>query len=138
MRATEAEYISAQLGLLMLRVSAGLLLLFVHGLPKLLHWTSQLPLIEDPFHLGAPITLGLAVFAEVACPLAIIAGFMTRLACLPILTVLLIALGVVHPEWTLEQGQFAWLLLIIFTTLLITGPGRLAVHLPLPGMLRYA
>jgi putative oxidoreductase len=33
----------------------------------------------------------------------------------------------VHPEWTLLEGQFGWLLLIIFTSLLIAGPGRLVV-----------
>ncbi|AQT95066.1 MULTISPECIES: DoxX family protein [Pseudomonas] len=115
------------LGLLFLRISGALFLLWVHGLPKLLNYNEQLKLIEDPFHLGATITLLLAIFAEVLCPLLIIAGVLVRLACLPILAVLLIALWVVHPEWTLFEGQFGWLLLIIFTTLLISGPGRLVL-----------
>ena len=115
------------LGLLFLRVSGGLFLLWVHGLPKLLDYGEQLKVIEDPFHLGASVTLLLAIFAEVLCPLLIIAGVLVRLACLPILAVLLIALLVVHPEWTLFEGQFGWLLLIIFTTLLISGPGRLVL-----------
>lgn len=113
------------LGLLFLRGSGGLFLLWVHGLPKLLDYREQLTLIEDPFHLGANITLLLAIFAEVLCPLLIITGVLVRLACLPILAVLLIAMLVVHPEWTLLEGQFGWLLLIIFTSLLIAGPGRL-------------
>ena len=54
----------------------------------------------------------------------VIAGVLVRLACLPILAVLLIAMLVVHPEWTLLEGQFGWLLLIIFTSVLIAGPGR--------------
>jgi putative oxidoreductase len=112
-------------GLLFLRVSGALFLLWVHGLPKLLHYSDQLKLIEDPFHLGAPITLLLAIFTEVLCPLLIIAGVWTRLACLPILAVLVIALLVVHPEWTLFEGQFGWLLMIIFTSILIAGPGSL-------------
>lgn len=107
--------------------SGALFLLWVHGLPKLIDYSEQLTLIEDPFHLGAHITLWLAIFAEVLCPLLIIAGVLVRLACLPILSVLLVALIVVHPEWTLFEGQFGWLLLIIFTTLLISGPGRLVV-----------
>jgi len=115
------------LGLLFLRISGALFLLWVHGLPKLLNYSEQLNLIEDPFHLGANITLLLAIFAEVLCPLLIIAGVLVRLACLPILAVLLIALLVVHPEWTLFEAQFGWLLLIIFTTLLISGPGRLVL-----------
>ncbi|CRM75444.1 MULTISPECIES: DoxX family protein [Pseudomonas] len=115
------------LGLLFLRGSGALFLLWVHGLPKLLNYSAQLQLIEDPFHLGAHITLLLAIFAEVLCPLLIIAGVLVRLACLPILAVLLIAMLVVHPEWTLLEGQFGWLLLIIFSSVLVAGPGRLVV-----------
>jgi len=37
--------------------------------------------------------------------------------------VLLVAMLVVHPGWSVAEGQFGWLLLIIFTTLAITGPG---------------
>jgi putative oxidoreductase len=116
------------LGLLFLRFSGALFLLWVHGLPKLLNYSEQLKLIEDPFHLGASVTLLLAIFAEVLCPLLIMAGVLVRLACLPVLCVLLIALGVVHPEWTLFEAQFGWLLLIIFTALLISGPGRLVLN----------
>ncbi|OPA90285.1 DoxX family protein [Pseudomonas sp. FP597] len=112
------------LGLLFLRASGALFLLWVHGLPKVLNYSEQLKLIEDPFHLGAHITLLLAIFAEVLCPVLIVAGVLVRLACLPILAVLLIAMLVVHPEWTLLEGQFGWLLLIIFTGVLIAGPGR--------------
>ena len=115
------------LGLLFLRVSGALFLLWVHGLPKLLNYSEQLKLIEDPFHLGAHVTLLLAIFAEVLCPLLIIVGVLVRLACLPILAVLLIAMVVVHPEWSLFEGQFGWLLLIIFTSVLIAGPGRLSL-----------
>lgn len=109
--------------LLFMRVSGALLLLQVHGLPKLLHWQSELQRIEDPFGLGAPLTLGLAVFAEVLCPLLLIAGVFARLACLPILAVLLVALVFVHPQWSLEEGQFAWWMLILFGGLALAGPG---------------
>ncbi|RAU41498.1 MULTISPECIES: DoxX family protein [unclassified Pseudomonas] len=126
------------LGLLFLRISGALFVLFVHGLPKLLDFKTQLTLIEDPFHMGATLTLCLAIFAEVLCPLFILTGVLARLACLPILFLLLVALLWVHPEWTVEQGQFGWLLIILFTTLLIAGPGRLALTVRLPGALRHA
>ncbi|RMT86078.1 hypothetical protein ALP39_03553 [Pseudomonas marginalis pv. marginalis] len=112
------------LGLLFLRATGALFLLWVHGLPKVLNYSEQLTLIEDPFHLGAHVTLLLAIFAEVLCPVLIVAGVWVRLACLPILAVLLIAMVVVHPQWTVFEGQFGWLLLIIFTSVLIAGPGR--------------
>jgi putative oxidoreductase len=113
--------------LLFLRVSSSLLLLQVHGLPKLLQFSEELQRIEDPLGLGAGPTLCLAIFAEVLCPLLILLGLCTRLACLPILVLLLVSLLLVHPQWSLAEGQFAWLLLIIFSTLAISGAGRIAL-----------
>ncbi|WP_454867953.1 DoxX family protein [Pseudomonas farris] len=138
MNASQRNEQAQDVGLLFLRVSGGLFLLWVHGLPKLLDFSAQLQLIEDPFHLGAHLTLSLAIFAEVLCPLLIIAGVLVRLACLPILFVLLVALLVVHPQWSVAEGQFGWLLLILFTAVFIAGPGRLALNVRLPGVLRYA
>jgi len=74
--------------------------------------------------MGKTLTLGFAIFAEVICPLLMIAGIATRLAALPIMLVSMIALGLVHREWTLDQGQFAWMLLIMFGTIAIGGAGR--------------
>lgn len=138
MNASRWDEWAQDLGLFFLRVSGALFLLWVHGLPKLLNYSAQLLVIEDPFHLGANVTLMLAIFAEVLCPLLIIAGIFVRLACLPILSVLLIALLVVHPQWTLDEGQFGWLLLILFTSLFIAGPGRLALNVRFSGAIRYA
>jgi len=112
------------LGLFFLRLTGSLLLLQVHGLPKIFHFSEELTRIEDPFGLGAHFSLVMAIFAEVICPILIIAGFATRLACLPIIGVLLVAMLFVHPDWSLAEGQFGWLLLIIFTTLALTGAGR--------------
>ncbi|MBV4459140.1 DoxX family protein [Pseudomonas sp. COR58] len=138
MNASQRDEQAQNLGLLFLRVAGGLFLLWVHGLPKLLHFSEQLQLIEDPFRLGPHLTLLLAIFAEVLCPLLIVAGVLARLACLPILFVLLVALLLVHPQWSVAEGQFGWLLLILFSTVLIAGPGRLAFGARLPGVLRYA
>jgi len=138
MSASQRDERAQNIGLLFLRVSGGLFLLWVHGLPKLLDFNAQLQLIEDPFHLGAHLTLCLAIFAEVLCPLLIVGGVLARLACLPILFVLLVALLIVHPQWSVAEGQFGWLLLILFATVFIAGPGRLALNVRLPGVLRYA
>lgn len=112
------------LGLFFLRLTGSLLLLWVHGLPKIVHFSEELTRIEDPFGLGTHFSLIMAIFAEVVCPVLIIAGFATRLACLPIIGVLLVAMLFVHPGWSIAEGQFGWLLLIIFTTLALTGAGR--------------
>jgi putative oxidoreductase len=118
------RFSASDAALLFLRVTASVLVLLVHGLPKALHYASQLGAIEDPLHLGKTLTLAFAIFAEVVCPLLMIAGIATRLAALPIMLVSAIALGLVHREWTLDQGQFAWMLLILFGTIAIGGAGR--------------
>lgn len=111
-------------GLFFLRLTGCLLLLYVHGLPKVFHFSEELTRIEDPFGLGPYMSLLPAIFAEVICPLFILAGVFTLPACLAVIGVLLVAMVFVHPDWSMAEGQFGWLLLIIFTTLAITGPGR--------------
>ncbi|WP_313688593.1 DoxX family protein [Pantoea sp.] len=111
------------LGLFFLRLTGSLLLLHVHGLPKVFHFQEELTRIEDPFGMGPYMSLIPAIVAEVICPILIILGWWSRLACLPIIGVLLVAMLVVHPDWSIADGQFGWLLLIIFTTLALTGPG---------------
>lgn len=111
-------------GLFFLRLTGCLLLLYVHGLPKVFHFSEELTRIEDPFGLGPYMSLLPAIFAEMICPLFILAGVFTLPACLAVIGVLLVAMVFVHPDWSMAEGQFGWLLLIIFTTLAITGPGR--------------
>ena len=111
-------------GLFFLRLTGCLLLLYVHGLPKVFHFSEELTRIEDPFGLGPYMSLLPAIFAEAICPIFILFGVFARLACLPIIGVLLVAMVFVHPGWSIAEGQFGWLLLIIFTTLAITGPGQ--------------
>ena len=122
--ADTAPTVAIHAGLLFLRLSGSALLIAVHGLPKVLHYSQELTRIEDPFHMGAAPTLLLAILSETLCPLLIALGVLTRLACLPIVATLLVAMLVVHPDWSLADGQFGWMLLIIFTTIQIAGPGR--------------
>ncbi len=123
------------LGLLFLRLAGSFMLFYVHGLPKLLHYAHELTVIEDPFGLGPALSLWAAILAEAVCPVLIALGLFTRLACLPIIGVLLVAMLAVHPGWSIAEGQFGWLLLVIFTAIALCGPGRWrlgAVSAPAP------
>lgn len=111
-------------GLLFLRVTGAFMLFYVHGLPKIMHYSEELTLIEDPFGLGAAPTLLLAIFAEVVCPLLIAVGVLTRLAALPVIAVLLVSMLIVHPQWSVAEGQFGWLLLVIYGAIALCGPGK--------------
>ncbi|MGH8384295.1 MAG: DoxX family protein [Pseudomonas sp.] len=127
MRDVEKRMAASDLALCWLRISGCLMLMLAHGLPKLLNFQHELGLIEDPFGMGSTLTLSLAIFAEVLCPVLIILGVLTRLSTLPILFLLAVSVMLVHPQWSLAEGQFAWLLLIIFSTIFIAGSGRLAL-----------
>jgi len=112
------------IGLLYLRITGALLLFYVHGWPKLLHYNTELQHIEDPFHLGPAFSLWFAIFSEVLCPVLIALGLLTRLAALPVIGLLLVAMLAVHADWTIAEGQFGWLLLIVFGAIALAGPGR--------------
>jgi putative oxidoreductase len=118
---------AVDLGLLFLRVAASVLLIAVHGWPKIAHYTAEAAAIEDPFHLGRTLSIGFAIFAEVVCPLLMIVGLWPRLAALPVMIVTIVALVFVHPDWSLRDAQFAWMLLILFGTVAIAGAGRYAL-----------
>ena len=118
---------SVDVGLAWLRIATSALLFTTNGWPKIVHYASELDRIDDPLGLGRTATLWLALFAEVLCPLAMAAGLATRLATVPIVVLLVVTMLGVHGDWTLEQGQFGWLYLIVYVTLIATGPGRLAL-----------
>jgi putative oxidoreductase len=120
-------------GLLYARLTGAALLLWVHGLPKLVHWQGELAHIDDPLHLGRGLTLACALFAEVVCALLIAAGLFTRLATVPVLLLLFVSMVLVHPDWTVEQGQFGWLLIIVFGTIGLCGAGRFSLDARLRG-----
>lgn len=112
------------IGLLFARVTGALLLLWVHGLPKIAHYQEELLHIDDPLGMGRAVTLWCALLAEVACPLLIALGLLTRLAALPVVFLLGVSMFLVHPGWSVAEGQFGWLLLIVFGTIALSGAGR--------------
>lgn len=128
-RPSVAEH-SGDAGLFFLRLAGSFMLAYVHGWPKVVNYAYELTVIEDPFGFGPHFSLWCALIAEVICPILIVAGVATRLACLPVIAVLLVSMFVVHPAWTIAQGQFGWLLLIIFVAIALCGPGRWRVPLP--------
>jgi putative oxidoreductase len=69
---------------LFLRVGASLVPIIGHGLPKLPHYASEEASFEAPFHFAKAPTICFAIFAEVVCPLFVIADLATRIAALPV------------------------------------------------------
>jgi putative oxidoreductase len=110
--------------LLILRLGAGSLMLVTHGFNKLSHFANLAPRFADPFHVGTTTSLALVVFAEFFCAAFVIIGLFTRLACIPLVIAMSVALFSAHKGDFFGKGEAAGLFLIIFFLLLFTGPGK--------------
>ncbi len=114
-------------GILVLRVGAGGLLFFTHGLPKLLHWTERAHKFANPIGLGPEVSFSLVVFAEVVCAGAVMLGVATRVAAAPIVFFLLVGAFVQHGSDPFGDKELALVYMVCFATLTLTGGGRYAV-----------
>lgn len=112
--------------LLLLRVTfSGMML--THGIPKLLKLFSGDFSFADPLGIGAPVSLILAIFGEVIFPILIIIGFKTRLAAIPVIVTMLIAIFLHHANDALGIKEKAILYLVGFITIALLGAGRYSV-----------
>jgi putative oxidoreductase len=126
---------TTDLGLLFLRVMIGSFMLFGHGWGKLIGYSEKAAQFADPIGLGSATSLGAAIFAEVFCSLLIILGIGTRLAAIPIIFTMLVAVTFVHTNDPWGKKEFALLYAIPLITLILTGGGRfvLGKRFPLLG-----
>ena len=99
--------------------------MLTHGFPKLMNFFQSEDLkFADPIGLGEPVTFWLAVFAEFACSVFIIFGFLTRFAAIPLITTMLVAAFIVHVDDPFGKQELPLLFLFSFILILITGPGK--------------
>ncbi len=113
--------------LLILRVGAGSLVMIKFGLDKLMHFAQYAPKFADPFRIGSATSLTLVIFAEFFCAAFVILGLFTRLACIPLVISMSVALFFVMKGDFFGKGEPAALFLVCFLTLLITGPGKVSL-----------
>jgi len=112
------------LGVLILRLFLGVAMFWGHGLGK---WTKLFGGGEikfaDPFGIGEMSTLALTVFAEVVCALLLALGLFTRLALIPLIVTMSVAVFKVHIDDGFGGMEKALLYGVGFITLFLTGPG---------------
>lgn len=111
-------------GLLVIRLGFGSMMLFGHGWMKWMNYSLMSASFPDPVGVGNATSMLLAVFAEVICSLMVIAGLFTRVAVLPLIFTMLIAFFVVHSADPFTVKELAMVYLLVYTSLLFTGPGR--------------
>ena len=130
MKLTSTKYTDTQigLGLLVVRIVAGLAMLINHGLPKISNYNTMVEKWSHSF-LGLPnhIQIYMIIFAEVVCAALIAAGLFTRLAAIPLIIGIGFAFFKASNGQIFGEGELAGIYLAIFLALFITGPGKYSV-----------
>jgi putative oxidoreductase len=125
---------SISFGLLVLRIAA-LSLFLRHGWEKLSGYSTMVHHFPDPIHVGAHAGLAFALLSDGICSVLVLIGLATRLAAAVILTNLLVAFFFVHHAayFSNSHVELVALYIVIFATLLFTGPGRFSIYGRLQG-----
>ncbi|GAA4331771.1 DoxX family protein [Flaviaesturariibacter amylovorans] len=109
---------------LLLRLGFGSMMMVNHGLDKLMHFAQKAPKFADPFHIGSTTSLALVVFAEFFCAAFLILGLFTRLACIPLIIAMGVALFLAHKGQLFGEGEMAAIYLTGYLAILLLGPGK--------------
>ncbi len=118
--------LSLDLGLLVVRMSLALFMLS-HGYPKLANFTDRMDRFSDPYGLGSPVSLALAVFAEFFCSILLALGLFTRFALVPLIVTMATVVFVVHAGDPFGDREKALLFLLPYLALFFTGPGKFSI-----------
>lgn len=124
--------------LLIARITIAVLML-VHGIPKLNSLFSGEPVqFVSVFGLSPEISLGLAVFAEVICSILILVGLGTRLAVIPLIITMLVAVVYIHAADGIAKQELGIHYLLVYILLFIGGSGKYSLDAVLDKRLNYA
>ncbi|CAN5227623.1 DoxX family protein [soil metagenome] len=113
-------------GMLLLRVALGILLLS-HGYDKLIKFESLQQKFMNFMGLGSTVSLALVVFAEVFCSIFVILGLFTRLAVIPIIIAMFVAVAMAHNFQIFSNGEKPFIFLICGIAILFCGPGKISI-----------
>ncbi len=116
---------TASIALLVMRVAFGLLLM-THGWMKLSNFSEMSGQFMSFLGMGGGVSLGLAIFAEFFCSIAVIFGFLTRFACIPILITFLVAFFGAHGGSLSGEhsGELALVYLLAYLAIFLAGAGN--------------
>lgn len=113
--------------LLIARVGIALLML-THGVPKMVTLFSAAPVQFMPvMGMSAEFSLTLAVFAEVFCSILLLVGFASRLAVIPLMMTMLVAVFLVHSADPFAKQEPALHYLLVYIVLLLAGSGKYSI-----------
>ena len=115
---------NTDLGLLVLRVTTGLMMAIAHGWGKFLKVVTGDFAFADPIGIGQAPSLILTAGAEFICAILLALGVKTRWMAVPLAFAMFVAAFVHHLDDPWQKKEFALLYAIPFVVLAITGGGR--------------
>lgn len=116
------------IALLVLRITFGGLMLANHGWGKMMKlFTGDPTKFPDPIGLGAPVSLGLTVFAEALCAALLVVGLFTRWASIPLVITMLVAALIVHGGDPFADKEMALIYLAAYVAIGLMGAGSFSL-----------
>jgi putative oxidoreductase len=115
------------LGILVLRCGLGLTMLLAHGYPKLLSFGAEAHSFPDPLGVGGRASMLMVIGAEVFCSLLLIVGLFTRLAAVPLVFSMAVAILVIHGGDGFARQELGLLYLMGYASLIFLGAGRISL-----------
>ena len=108
--------------ILVLRVVFGVLF-FIHGLDKMLNFSTLVNDYPSVLGFGSYITLMVSILCEFCCSLFLMAGLLQRLLTVPMIVAMGVAFFDIH-DAMMPEGELALIYFIVFIVLFLVGPGR--------------
>lgn len=113
-------------GLLVFRLVLGGFML-THGWQKLSNFDAFSTAFPDPIGLGSSVSLSMIIFAEFFCSILLILGLFTRLATIPLMIGMGVAVLVIHGNDPFATKELPLLYFISYLGILLTGAGKLSI-----------
>ncbi len=109
---------------LLLRAAPAAMMIYAHGWSKITRILSGNFEFANPIGIGEIPSLVLATFAEFVCSCALIAGYRTRLAAIPLIITMCVAAFIQHASDPFARKELPLLYGTAFAAVMLLGPGR--------------
>ncbi|MCB0357949.1 MAG: DoxX family protein [Bdellovibrionales bacterium] len=118
------NHLTSHLGLLFLRLFAGLTMAFAHGVDKIPPHEQFIGFLDS---MGFPVPFmfaWMAALAEFVGSLLVALGLLTRPAAFTVMTTMLVAAFMAHANDPFQKKEMALLYFFIFLLFFLVGPGK--------------
>ena len=97
-----------------------------HGYDKLVNFAANEKGMINFLGIGQTMSLALVIFSEFFCALFVLLGLFTRLATIPLIISMTVAVTIAHNGRIFGDGEHAALFAVGFFVLLLVGPGKVS------------